>query len=219
MRIICLISSASILLAACVHTPIQAVSIGCEANEPLRAARSRELIEIAKTDQADRNGPADKIDWVNVNPRDLQRRIRVATIFAEGCFSTASDYAAAATVYQHGKTADHYYQTFIWANRAVDLGDKSQKWWAAAAIDRYLVATGHRQLFGTQMSRSENEPWCLQQVEPSFPEKKRIEYVKYSVTDQVRNTLQGIGANQPTDNVKDCGALLPTPRGSVPGFW
>lgn len=36
-------------------------------------------------------------------------------------------YASAATVYQHGTTADHYYQAFVWANDAVKLGDTSQR--------------------------------------------------------------------------------------------
>ncbi len=44
-----------------------------------------------------RSGGFDSTDWTKVNPRDLQRRIQVATIFAEGCFKIAADYASAAT--------------------------------------------------------------------------------------------------------------------------
>jgi hypothetical protein len=177
-------------------------------------------VKIAQEDQSDRAGSYDSVDWNKVNPRDLQRRIQVATIFAEGCFKTSSDYASAATVYQHGNTADHYYQAFIWANEAVKLGDQSQLWWTAAALDRYLVKIGQKQLFGTQLSRNNSEKWCVQSVEPSFPESIRIKYVKFSVKEQIAHTLKGIGSSQSPDDVQDCDpSLKPSPRGTVPGFW
>ena len=84
------------------------------------------------------------MDWSKVTPRDLARRIKVASIFAEGCFKSAADYASAAMVFQHGTAADHFYQTFIWANKAVQLGDESQRWLTAAGLDRYLVALGQK---------------------------------------------------------------------------
>ena len=90
----------------------------------------------------------------------------------------------------------------------------------AAALDRYLVQTGHKQLFGTQMSRNASQDWCIQPVELTFPESLRIKYVKFSVRDQIAHTLKGIGATISSSDVKECTPnLKSTPKGSVPGFW
>ena len=181
---------------------------------------SNTLLEIAKEDQADRAGSYDSVDWSQVNPRDLQRRIQVAAFFAEGCFKTASDYASAAMVYQHGTTADHYYQAFLWANDAVKLGDQSQLWLTAAGLDRHLVKIGQKQLFGTQFSKDASGKWCLQPVESSFPESRRIESVKLDLKSEIANFLKGIAATQSPEQTKECSpALQASPRGTVPGFW
>jgi len=213
-------------VAGCVHASTQ-LTVGCELNPSLQNERSAELLKIVQEDQADRSGSYDSIDWSKVDPRDLARRTRVAAIFAEGCFKIASDYASAAMVYQHGKTADHYYQAFIWANAAVRLGDESQRWLTAAALDRYLVKIGQKQLFGTQLSKNSTElakgasgRWCLQPVEPSFPEAMRIEYIKRNLKDNTANVLKGIGSSQTQQETKKCEpALKPSPKGTVPGFW
>ena len=81
---------------------------------------------------------------------DLARRKRVGEIFGEGCLKTPRDYLNAALIYQHGEVSDHYYQAFIWANRALSLGDDKASQFVALTIDRYLVSIGHKQLFGSQ---------------------------------------------------------------------
>ena len=199
----------------------------CEFSPRLQSEKSAELLRIVQEDQADRAGPVDSIDWSKIAPRDLARRIKVASIFAKGCFKSAADYASAAMVFQHGAAADHFYQTFIWANKAVQLGDESQRWLTAAGIDRYLVKIGQKQLFGTQFSKDPTEiskgtagRWCLQPVEPSFPESRRIEYIKINLKDNTAHVLKGIGATQTVEETKLCEpALKASPRGTVPGFW
>ncbi len=48
----------------------------------------------------------------------------------------------------------------------------------------------------------------------------RIEYVKYSVQEQIAHTLKGVGSKQAAKDVKDCQIVLkPSPKGTVPGFW
>lgn len=207
-------------LAGCVHASPPKVAETCEFNPSLQKEKSAQLRQIQQEDQDDRAGTYDSIDWDKVTPRDLQRRIKVAQIFAEGCLATAADFGAAAIVYQHGTTAGHYYQAFVWANEAVKLGDEKQKWLTAAALDRYLVKVGNKQLFGTQFSKDPAGKWCIQAVEPSFPDKLRIQYVKSDVKDQTKHVLQGIGAPQSVNETKDClPALKASPRGTVPGFW
>ena len=73
-------------------------------------------------------------------------------ILGEGCFKSAEDYAAASLIYQHGDSPDHFFQAFIWALRAVQLGDFQQKSLVAMTVDRYLISSGKKQLFGTQAS-------------------------------------------------------------------
>lgn len=115
---------------------------------------------------------------------------------------------------------EHFYQAFVWSNRAVKLGDLSQRWLLAASLDRYLVKIGQRQLFGTQLSKDEKGMWCIQPVEQTFPDTLRIDYAKYNVRDQISNTLKSMGSSQSSDDVKDCKPdLKSSPRGTVVGFW
>jgi hypothetical protein len=208
------------LLTGCAHAAGVPI-VGCEANPNLQAERSAELQEIQKEDQADRDSSFAAVDWNKVKPRDLQRRIRVGKILAEGCLRSAADFEAAAMIYQHGTSGSQFLQAFIWAHEADKLeSTPERRWLTAAGLDRYLVAIGRKQLFGTQLSRGPDDKWCLEPVEPSFPEKLRIRYVRFSVKQQTENTLKAMGSRQPPSEVKDCaGAPKPSPKGTVPGFW
>ena len=221
MRKSFLILTAWILaFSGCSHSAVTTGSETCELNPILQAEKSAELIKIVQEDQSDRKGSYDSVDWNQVNPRDLRRRAQVAAIFAEGCFKVASDYASAAMVFQHGVTADHYYQAFIWANEAVKRGDESQRWLTAAGLDRYLVKMGQKQLFGTQFSKDAGGNWCIQPVERSFPQSRRIAYIKRNLKDDTAFVLKGIGSKQSPRKTRDCTpALKASPRGTVPGFW
>lgn len=189
------------------------------ADDPLRLAlRSAELQALKQADQADRIPP---IDWKIVFSRDEARRKRVGEIFGEACFNTAQDYAAAAMIFQHGTHPDHFFQTFIWAKRALKLGDPTQKWLMAAGLDRYLQHVGRKQLFATQATKAPGEAcWCLHPVESTFPADRRFEYAGRSIAqalDWVRALNQG---DSSCSSVRVCErAVLDTPMGSVPGFW
>lgn len=193
----------------------------CDEDPAKQQARGAELQILVKADQDDRSVPFGSIDWQSVLPRDEARRKRVGEIFGEGCFKTAADYAAAALVYQHGNIPDHFFQTFLWSKKAVELGDESQKWLMAAGIDRYLVRTGYKQLFATQASIPPGERcWCLDPVEESFPESKRVEYTKRGLAPSLLwiNTLNK--DKQGCENFGTCRILRKnSPQGTVPGFW
>jgi len=180
--------------------------------------RAQELNALVKADQQDRIEP---IDWAKVLPRDEVRRKRIGEIFGEGCFKTAADYAAAALVYQHGNSPDHFFQTFLWAKRAVELGDASQKRLMALGIDRYLVQIGHKQLFATQGAKIAGQDcWCLEELEPTFPEKMRIEIAQRSLAEMLQwvdSLNKDIPACQPAKFCKK--NLKPSPKGMIPGFW
>lgn len=193
--------------------------VDCLFDPPRQKMRSEELQTIVSEDQTDRTPP---INWEAVSPRDESRRKRVGEIFGEGCFKYAKDYAAAALVYQHGNHPDHFFQTFLWAKKSVDLGDSSQKWLMAAGIDRYLINTGHKQLFATQATKHNinDECWCLEETESTFPESMRITYTKKTLKDQLDwvDSLNNKTKNcMPTPICKR--NLSESPSGIVPGFW
>lgn len=185
-----------------------------------QARRSQELKQLEEQDQADRKGPFESIDWEKVRPRDLERRIRVAAIFAEGCINSAADHGYAALIYQHGDSPGHFYQAFIWANKAVQLGDDSKRWLTAAALDRYLVKSGQKQLFGTQFGMNAAKNWCLEPLEKSFPEARRFEYLKMNLRESIAIFLNFYSSPLTPEDVQNCSTqLIDTPLGSVPGFW
>lgn len=211
----------SLLGSGCATVPQAQASSGfksCLEDSERQTLRSRELQTLVKEDQDDRTPP---IDWVRVLPRDEARRKRIGEIFGEGCFKTAKDYGAAALVYQHGNVPDHFFQTFLWAKRAVELGDASQNRLMAMGIDRYLVNIGHKQLFATQASKPAlNDCWCLEDLEKSFPEKMRVELVQKSLSEALQwvdSLNEGKPACRPA---KFCAkSLKDSPRGTVAGFW
>lgn len=195
----------------------------CLTEPEIQAMRSKELKNLFEADINDRK------DWEKLSPEeleivdrhDLERRVRVGEIFAEGCFKIAEDYADAALIYQHGDIPDHYFQAFIWSNRAVMLGDNSQKYMMALAIDRYLVSIGKKQLFGSQAFASDDTNWCycMQSVEATFPDTMRQQYLDKSLSDEYAQIL---ALNEGKDNCQDlvCSqSLEPSLKGSVPGFW
>ena len=123
-------------------------------------------------------------------------------------------------MFQHGTTADHYYQTFLWASTAARLGDVSKKSLAAAGLDRYLVKIGQKQLFGTQFSKNRQDKFCLQPVEKSFPDALRVEYLRNDLKANTVFAMKAIAPNQPVHETKDCETVLKdSPKGTVTGFW
>lgn len=201
------------------------------ADSKTQARRSAELQKIREADQADRawqtSGPNGSpqptqalLDKMARN--DLQRRKRVGEILGEGCFKTSDDYKAAFTIYQHGNTADQYFQAYLWSNKAFALGDTKVKPMVAEAVDRYLVSIGHKELFGTQAFQTvaPNGCWCIQPIEDSFPASIRNEYrggvnAAYTGLPYLKILNQGTHCS-----VSYCSTdLLPSPQGTVPGLW
>ncbi len=102
-----------------------------------------------------------------------------------GCLNTAEDYKAASLIYQHGETAEDYFRSLNWSKKGIALGDTSQKSMLAASLDRYLVKSGMKQLFGTQATKGPGSKcWCIEPYEESFSDGKRLEYTGKRIKDQ-----------------------------------
>lgn len=197
----------------------------CHQDPERQQRRSAELQKIVAADQKEREDFTEKFKRMSprqvmqMMSRDNDRRKRVGEIFAEGCFSGAQDYAAAALVLQHGEVPDHYMQTFLWAKRAVELGDTKQKLLMVQGLDRYLTHSGHKQLFATQAATLPGgKCYCLEPVEKSFPEARRVEYAK-NLSDALA-WVDTLNANTDCPPARECEKeLKATPAGFVPGFW
>lgn len=218
-----LILLSGIFSSSCAHAQVPAgIEVSCPENALKQIARSEELQVIVKADQDDRKNlfqkPPEEI--LEVVRRDEARRKRVGEIFGEGCFKSSADFAAAALVYQHGIIPDHYFQTYVWSKRAVELGDPTQNRLMGLGIDRYLTKSGHKQLFGSQASKPTPDAkcWCLDPVEKTFPDTERKKVVGKTLSeamDWIDEMNRGTNCEP-----KECAvARLPTPKGSVPGLW
>lgn len=148
---------------------------------------SSDLKEIADEDQADRKNffqmSAD--DLSDLSARDANRREKVLELYRMGCINSAEDYKAAALVYQHGETTEDFLRSYNWSKKGIALGDSSQKSMMAASLDRYLVKSGIKQLFGTQATKASGSAcWCLEPFEEKFTDTKRLEYTGKRIKDQ-----------------------------------
>ncbi len=119
--------------------------------QPYQASVNHELRAIYEADQSDRLGGR-AIDWKVVGPRDVARMTRVREIVKAGGLRISEDFFHAAVVFQHGDKPVHFRQAQRWSLRAVELNpnNKSAKWLACAAEDRWLQSTGRPQVWGTQ---------------------------------------------------------------------
>lgn len=195
----------------------------CLNNPTIQNECSNELKKLLKADQKERKemGQANSVDLIYIAKNDLLRRKRVGEIFGEGCLKTPSDYLSAALIYQHGSVPDHYMQAFIWAKKALDLGEPNAKSLMAVAIDRYLVSVGKKQLYGSQVFVLLDSParcYCLQSVELSFPdERRKTEYGR-----SLKESFEWLASLNAHNNCPDTYCereLAQVPEGSIIGFW
>ncbi len=128
-------------------------------------AISQELKEMYESDQDDRkNWRTGGTNWEIVKPRDEVRLKRVEQLYSQRLLQTVDDLMNAAMIYQHGDKTEHYQKAMELAKRAGELGHSEGKTFSALAEDRYLLAIGKAQVWGTQFTRNAaDEPWELKE--------------------------------------------------------
>lgn len=133
-----------------------------------------ELRKIYEEDQNDRKAAPDAIDWSVVKPRDIARFQRVRELEASAQLRTADDYYHAAMIMQHGEDESSYAEANRLAARAVAVDPTFVKarWLAAASRDRYLMARGEPQYYGTQYKRIDGK-WILWPADPRATDRER----------------------------------------------
>lgn len=209
----------SLLFALALQPAWSMSNIPCSLDPTRQEARKDEIHQLYLSDQDDRADifPADVIS------RDRKRRMRIGEILAEGCIYQGQSYYESAIIFQHGEIPDHFFLAIYLATQAKRLNYTGASWLQTAAVDRYLVSIGHKQLFATQFfvkSPKTNPCMCMQPVEQSFPDGERKllsgrSLDEWFVSMDKQNKQQG----QSNCPVTYCDTQLkPSPKGTVPGF-
>lgn len=192
----CLMMSKHNVFAADNHT--------CATDSAKQEAMSNELQMLMAEDQKDRENayhPTNN-EMAKMTQQDHKRRDRVDVMFRSGCFKTASDYYAAALIYQHGGETRYYYQAHQWAKQAMALGDANARQLAMVALDRYLISIGKKQIFGSQVALV-NQCYCMLPVEESISNDIRRKYAASALHDRYR-WLASINKDNHCSN-RECG--------------
>lgn len=144
---------------------------------------SARLAELLKADQEDRSrmAAADHLSQeaaAHLEKNDAERRAEVLRMLREGRLSTAEDMEKAATIFNHGRCLDHFALAAVLAAEAVARGSTQARRTYAVNLDRYLVAAGRRQKFGTQMRGVPGRPGAceLAPVDPATTDDERRSY-------------------------------------------
>ncbi len=135
-----------------------------------------EMTAIFEADQAARKGP--DIDWATVTIEDATRRKRIGELLDAGELHSGDDFYHAAFIFQHGGAPSDYLKAHALALVAVARGKETATWIAAATLDRYLMAIGQPQIYGTQFQKHRDgwsqEPYQRHLLSDALREATRV---------------------------------------------
>jgi TPR repeat protein len=116
------------------------------------------LQELFEADQSDRQRVYDTPEAVkDLHHRDAMRRTLIGQMIQNGEVSTTIDLYRAALVFQHGNLPKDYMTAHRLASMAAINGHKQSRWLMAASLDRFLMALGQPQIYGTQFEQNFEE--------------------------------------------------------------
>jgi hypothetical protein len=113
------------------------------------AAQPSEMDRIFADDQRARR-PPDPSGPSQLYKTDAERQVATRNLLAAGQLKTGKEFREAAFIFQHSHEPDDYLLAHTLAVIATAKGDQSASWIAAATLDRYLMAIGKSQIYGTQ---------------------------------------------------------------------
>jgi hypothetical protein len=79
-------------------------------------------------------------------------------------------------IFQHGTCADHFKLANELAERSMDLGYAPARWLYAVSRDRYLLAIGRPQQFGTQLHWDKFRRWYMPALDFRTTDQERAKY-------------------------------------------
>ncbi len=86
------------------------------------------------------------------------RQAALRAMLAAGQVTSGDDFLDAASLFQHGDTAEDCLFAHILAMEALLRGKRSARWMAASSLDRYLQFAKQQQVFGTQYIMDRTQP-------------------------------------------------------------
>jgi hypothetical protein len=168
MRLATLLTSTLALSALCPQP-------AADSDQAPPPADNAELERMFQEDQADRKPGLHGIDWAVVKPRDDARLKRTREVYSSGALRTGPDWLHAALILQHSSEPDDYLLAHEMCVAALALGEKRAKWLVAATEDRFLMAIGRKQRFGTQYEpASEPGKFQLASTDPQVTDELRV---------------------------------------------
>lgn len=121
---------------------------------PAPVVDNRALAALFSADQAVRkDGGPDLIESM----ADAERRDQARAMLDRGEVRSGTDYLRAGFIFQHGDRPEDYLLAHALATAALSQGEQDGGWLAAASLDRYLLATGRPQIYGTQFIQISNQ--------------------------------------------------------------
>lgn len=121
-----------------------------------------ELNQLFEADQAERIVGQDNIDFERMRENDKPRLARAKEIYEEvkkGAVTLDGESLwKLGMLFQHSPHTEDYLVAVEIAKKSAEAGSESGAWLSAAAEDRYLLATGKKQKWGTQFKK-ENGVW------------------------------------------------------------
>jgi hypothetical protein len=153
--------------------------VGCIEKKPYQVEKKEspitgKLKEIVDEDRSMRQNP-------NVSARELaladagHRRV-VYEFLSQSVITEPGDLYRAALILYHSQTGacpETYLLSHYLANEAVDKGYNEARYLAAASLDRYLVASGVPQRYGTQYTTSGERGYRLLPYDSSTTDEER----------------------------------------------
>jgi len=116
------------------------------------------LLELYQADQKDRDRVYNSAAEVEeLRQRDAQRKASLVEMISRGEVNTANDLYHAAVIFLHGHEPKDFLAGHRYAMIASINGHRAARWLAASSLDRFLMANGMPQIYGTQFEFNEEE--------------------------------------------------------------
>src|SRR4051812_37882309 len=116
------------------------------------------LLELYQLDQSDRaKALSTAAEIKELKQKDAMRKTLVAEMMSRGEVNTANDLFHAAVIFQHGSEPKDFLAAHRLAVIASVNGHRGARWMAATSLDRFLMASGMAQVYGTQFEFNEED--------------------------------------------------------------
>jgi hypothetical protein len=116
------------------------------------------LQELYQADQADRSKVyANSAAVKELQERDAMRKTLVVEMISRGEVNTPNDLYNAAVIFLHGAEPRDFLTAHRLSSMAAINGHRPSRWLMASTLDRFLMASGMPQVYGTQFEHNSED--------------------------------------------------------------